>query len=233
MEYLKQFIDLFLHLDDHLAQIIASYQGWTYVILFVIIFLETGIVFTPFLPGDSLIFLTGAFAGGGHLSLPILIVVMTVAAILGDTVNYWIGKHFGRFLLARKTRFFKPEHLARTHAFFEKYGGKTIVIARFVPIVRTFAPFVAGMGAMTYSKFVFYNIIGGIIWVALCASAGYWLGTIPWVKKNFELVILGIIALSVMPIVIEFFRSRRNRSAAPTASSAAQPTPLQPSEPAS
>lgn len=211
MELLKQFVDLFLHLDDHLAQIIVTYQGWTYAILFVIVFLETGIVFTPFLPGDSLIFMSGAFAGRGQLRLDLLLVLLSIAAILGDTVNYWIGKYFGGFLLARKSRFFKPEHLARTHAFFEKYGGKTIILARFVPIVRTFAPFVAGMGAMTYGKFLWYNIIGGVIWVVLCGGAGYWLGSIPWVQKNFELVVLAIIAVSVLPLAIEFLRHRLAR----------------------
>ena len=203
---MKQFVDLFLHLDDHLSQLIQSYGTWTYGILFAIIFLETGVVFTPILPGDSLLFAAGALSHGQGLNIGLLFVLLSVAAILGDTANYAIGKYFGRFLVRR--HLFKPQHLEKTHAFFEKYGGKTIIYARFVPIVRTFAPFVAGMGAMTYRRFFAYNVIGGVVWVAICLAAGYAFGHLEIVKKNFSLVVLAVIGISLLPIVIEVLKHR-------------------------
>ncbi len=210
MEYVRWFIDFFLHLDKHLAEVIASYGVYTYALLFVIIFLETGLVVTPILPGDSLLFAAGTFAALGSLNVGVVFVLLTVAAILGDTVNYAIGKYLGpKVFHFPKSRFFNPEHLRKTHAFYEKYGGKTIIIARFVPIVRTFAPFVAGIGAMTYPKFLAYNVIGGVAWVAICVFAGYFFGNLPFVKKNFSLVILAIIVISVLPAVFEYLRHRR------------------------
>jgi membrane-associated protein len=212
MEALRQLIDLFLHLDKHLEVILAQYGGWAYVILFLIVFCETGLVVTPFLPGDSLLFAAGTFAALGSLSLPGLLVLLTAAAILGDTVNYWVGHFLGRRILsAKRFRVIKPEHLAYTHEFFEKYGGKTIIIARFVPIVRTLAPFVAGLGSMTYGRFMSYNVIGGVGWVAICTVAGYFFGNLKIVRENFSLVVLAIIALSLVPAVWEMVRARRLR----------------------
>jgi membrane-associated protein len=214
MEYVRWFIDFFLHLDKHLAEVIASYGVYTYALLFVIIFLETGLVVTPILPGDSLLFAAGTFAALGSLHVGVVFGLLAVAAVLGDTVNYAIGKYLGpKVFHFPKSRFFNPEHLKKTHAFYEKYGGKTIIIARFVPIVRTFAPFVAGIGAMTYPKFLAYNVVGGIAWVAICVFAGYFFGNLPFVRKNFSLVILAIIVISVMPAVIEYLRHRRDTKA--------------------
>lgn len=219
MEFLHWVVDIFLHLDKHLAEVVAQYHAWTYLILFAIIFLETGLVVTPFLPGDSLLFAAGAIAAleTHPLNIWVLAVLLCAAGILGDTVNYWIGKYAGVFLVRRFPRLIRKEHLDQTHAFFEKYGGKTIVIARFVPIVRTLAPFVAGMGAMNYSKFVFYNVIGAIAWVGLCLAAGYAFGNIPVVKKNFSLVILVIVFISVLPMVYAYWQSRRNAALPPVA----------------
>jgi membrane-associated protein len=212
-----QFISkFFLHLDTSLVELVKDYGTWTYLILFVIVFCETGLVFTPFLPGDSLIFAAGALAARQSLNLAVLFVLLSVAAILGDTVNYWIGKYLGNYILTRHSRWIKKEHLDHTHAFFEKYGGKTIIIARFVPIVRTFAPFVAGLGAMTYSKFIAYNVIGGLMWVTACLGAGYFFGNLPWVSKNFTVVIFAIIIISVIPAVWGYFSARAHaRSARP------------------
>ncbi len=210
METLHFIIDLFLHLDRHLADIIRDYGTWTYGILFVVIFCETGLVFTPFLPGDSLIFAAGALgARDGALSPWLLFLLLSAAAILGDTVNYWIGKYLGEQILRRHSRLIRQEHLDRTHAFFEKYGGKTIIIARFVPIVRTFAPFVAGLGVMNYRKFLAYNVIGGLMWVTICLGCGYAFGNLPIVRDHFSLVILAIILASISPGVIEYLRQRR------------------------
>ncbi|HWM95049.1 MAG TPA: DedA family protein [Thermoanaerobaculia bacterium] len=216
MDALTQLIDIFLNLDEHLRVILEQYGAWTYLLLFLIIFCETGLVVTPFLPGDSLLFAAGAFASLGSLSLAWLLVLLTVAAIVGDTVNYWVGHFLGRRLLnAKRFKVIRPEHLTYTHEFFEKYGGKTIIIARFVPIVRTLAPFVAGLGSMTYGRFMSYNVIGGVAWVVICTVAGYLFGQLPFVKKNFELVVLAIIALSLVPAVWEMYnaRNRRRRAA--------------------
>lgn len=208
MELLQQAIDLFLHLDRHLGELIADYGVWTYAILFAIIFCETGLVVTPFLPGDSLLFAAGTFAARGDLELASLFVLLTVAAILGDTVNYWLGHYIGPRAFTGKVRFLKKEHLDRTHRFYEKHGGKTIILARFIPIIRTFAPFVAGIGAMHYGKFILYNVVGGIVWVGLCLAAGYFFGQIDLVKENFGLVVIAIVVISVLPLAVEFIRAR-------------------------
>jgi membrane-associated protein len=215
METLRYLVDLVLHLNEHLGPFIEAYGGWTYGLLFLIIFCETGLVVTPFLPGDSLLFAAGAFAASGSLSLPMLLVLLIVAAILGDSVNYSIGQFFGTRLLAMKRQVIKPRHIEITREFFEDYGAKTIVIARFVPIVRTFAPFVAGLGAMRYPKFMTYNVVGAVAWVVICTVAGYLVGNLEVVKKNFSLVILGVIGLSLMPAVFEYWRHRRGRKPAP------------------
>lgn len=204
-----EIVDLFLHLDEYLKDIVRDYGTWTYLILFLIIFMETGLVVTPFLPGDSLLFAAGAFAAQGSLDVSLLFALLTVAAILGDTINYQVGNYIGPRIFEReRIRFLKKEHLDRTHAFYEKHGGKTIIIARFMPIVRTFAPFVAGVGSMTYRSFLGYNVIGGIIWIALFIFGGFFFGNIPIVKSNFEVVILVIIAISVLPALVELIRQR-------------------------
>lgn len=209
MELLKTFIDIFLHIDRHFSEIIQHYGLWTYLIMFIIIFLETGLVVTPFLPGDSLLFAAGAFAALGALDMIWLFVILSIAAIGGDTVNYWIGAYVGpKVFHKEKVRFLNREYLDRTHQFYEKYGGKTIIIARFVPIIRTFAPFVAGIGNMTYWKFISYNVIGGVAWIVLCTLAGYFFGNLPIVKENFSLVILAIIIISILPGIIEYLRQR-------------------------
>lgn len=215
MEFLTQALDFFLHLDVHLAEITARYGTGTYVILFLIIFCETGLVVTPFLPGDSLLFAAGAIAALGTLNPAVLVVLLIVAAILGDTVNYWVGKWVGPRAFSGEIRFLKKEYLDRTHAFYERHGGKTIILARFVPIVRTFAPFVAGVGAMTYSKFLMYNVVGAVVWVGLFVPIGYFFGNLPQVKENFSLVILGIIVLSVLPMVVEVIRAMRQQEVPP------------------
>lgn len=208
MDWLREAFHHFTHLDQTLGDLVRQYGAWSYGILFVIVFAETGLVVTPFLPGDSLLFAAGALAGLGSIRLDLAAGVLIVAAILGDTVNYWIGQYLGHRLLAWG-RLIRKEHIDRTHAFFEKYGGKTIIIARFVPIVRTFAPFVAGVGEMTYSRFLAYNVIGALLWVFVCVGLGYLFGNLPLVKNNFSLVILAIIVISIMPAVIEFIRARR------------------------
>ncbi|OGP14189.1 MAG: hypothetical protein A2052_10020 [Deltaproteobacteria bacterium GWA2_54_12] len=210
MELLKDFIEIFMHLDRHLSGVIQAYGGWTYLILFLIIFCETGLVVTPILPGDSLLFAIGTFAALGALELEYLLAGLTIAAILGDSLNYAIGHYMGPKVFSKKdSRIFRKEYLDKTHRFYEKYGAKTIILARFVPIVRTFAPFVAGIGAMSYGRFLTYNIVGGVLWICLFVLGGYFFGGLPIVKQNFTLVILAIIALSVMPGVIEFIRARR------------------------
>jgi len=207
MELINHLVELFLHLDEQLATIISQYGPWTYGILFAIIFMETGFVITPFLPGDSLLFAAGSFAGLGSLNLWVLLILLSIAAVVGDTVNYWIGHYMGD--RAYHVKWIKKEYLDRTHAFFEKHGGKTIFLARFVPIVRTFAPFVAGMGRMSYGYFFSYNVFGGLFWVFLFTLMGYFFGNLPFVQKNFELVIIAIILISVVPAVWEFFKARR------------------------
>ena len=208
MIFIRNAIDFILHIDVHLATIVSQYGGWTYAILFLIIFCETGLVVTPFLPGDSLLFATGALAAATDLSVVLLFVLLTAAAILGDAVNYWIGKTVGEKLFDGRIRYLRREHLDRTHAFYEKYGGKTIVIARFVPIVRTFAPFVAGMGSMSYAKFAAYNVGGAILWIGSLLLAGFMFGNLPIVRDNFGLVIIAIIILSILPAVYEIVRGR-------------------------
>lgn len=197
-----QIIDFILHIDVHLGQIVASYGGISYAILFGIIFVETGLVFVPFLPGDSLLFAAGAFAAIGSLNLWVVLGLMMVAAVLGDTVNYWIGHFFGDQLVNNPKVPIKKEHIEETQKFFAKYGGKTIVLARFVPIVRTFAPFVAGIGKMKYAQFIAYNVIGGVSWVLVATLAGYFFGNISFVKENFSLVVIGIVVVSVVPMLV-------------------------------
>lgn len=217
MEFIKGVFDFILHIDKHLADLITQYGPWVNGILFTVIFVETGLVIWPWLPGDSLLFTAGAFAARPDMGLNVwfLFGLLSFAAVLGDTVNYWIGHYLGpKVFHYQKSRWFNPEHLKRAHAFYEKYGGKTIILARFVPIVRTFAPFVAGIGAMTYPKFIAYNIIGGVAWVAICLAAGYHFGNIPWVQKHFEVVILAIIFISVLPMVIEYLNHRNEQKKA-------------------
>jgi membrane-associated protein len=211
-------IDIFLHLDKHLTQFVATYGGWVYAFLFLIVFAETGLVVTPFLPGDSLLFAAGALAAAGGLNVWAVIALLSVAAVLGDAVNYAAGRFVGPRVFNATDRssglhrLLNREHLERTHAFFEKYGGKAVVLGRFVPIVRTFVPFVAGAGAMTYARFAVYNVVGGLIWVGICTLAGYGFGTVPIVKNNFSLFALGIVFVSVIPIGIEMIRHRLSSS---------------------
>jgi membrane-associated protein len=212
MDFISSLIDFILHLDKHLNEIIQTYGTWTYLLLFLVIFMETGLVITPFLPGDSLLFAAGAFAAQGSLNVFVLFILLSFAAILGDTVNYWIGHYIGPKAFSGNVRFLKKEYMDRTHAFYEKHGGKTIILARFIPIIRTFAPFVAGIGAMTYSHFILYNVIGGLLWVALFTFGGYFFGNLPFVKDNFIIVIITIIFISVLPAVIEFIRARLSGS---------------------
>jgi membrane-associated protein len=211
MEFITMLISFVMHIDVHLGELLRDYGVWTYLILFIIIFIETGLVATPFLPGDSMLFMAGAFAAIGALNVWWLLILLTFSAIAGDTANYWIGHYVGpKIFQKEKVRFLNKKHLERAHQFYEKYGGKTIIIARFVPIVRTFAPFVAGIGSMTYWKFISYNVIGGIAWVAICLFMGFFFGNLPVVKENFSLVIFAIIIISVLPGVIEFLRQYYN-----------------------
>jgi membrane-associated protein len=210
IDLIKKLVDFILHIDRHLAEIIAQYGAWTYGVLFLIIFAETGFVVTPFLPGDSLLFAAGAFCAKPEtgLNVHLMAALLFIAAVAGDTVNYWIGNRVGPAVFKREdSRFLRKKHLERAHAFFEKYGGRAIILARFVPIVRTFVPFVAGVGSMTYRHFIAYNIIGGFIWIYFFTYAGYWFGNREFVQKNFKLVILAIIILSVVPIIWEVYRS--------------------------
>lgn len=212
---MQPLIDLFLHLDRHLAEFIALHGAWVYGLIFVVVFAETGLVVTPILPGDSLLFAVGALAARGALDLGLATLLLLAAAILGDTVNYAAGHYLGPRILTAQDRtgfwhrVLNREHLDRTHAFFERHGGKAVVLGRFVPIVRTFVPFVAGAGAMRYSSFLAYNVGGAIAWVGICVGAGYAFGNVPAVKENFSLVVLGIVAISLLPMAIEFFKSRR------------------------
>jgi membrane-associated protein len=210
LQLVKFLFEFIIHIDVHLSEIIQSYGVWTYLILFLIIFCETGLVVTPILPGDSLLFAAGTFAARGDFNVMWLFVILSIAAILGDTANYWIGSFVGpKIFHKERVRFLNKEYLDRTHQFFEKYGGKTIIIARFVPIIRTFAPFVAGIGSMTYWHFISYNIIGGLAWIAAFVFAGFYFGNITMVKNNFTIVIFAIIIISILPGVIEFIRQHR------------------------
>ncbi len=209
MEFLKQALDFFLHLDRHLSEIIAQYGTWTYAILAAIVFCETGLVVLPLLPGDSLLFAAGAFAGLGALNPWVLFVLLAAMAIVGDTVNYWVGAWVGPRAFTGEFRWLKREYMERTHAFFGRHGGKTIILARFVPIVRTFAPFIAGVGTMSYPRFLAYNVIGGVLWVGLFVWAGYFFGNLPVVRDNFSLVILVIVGISVLPVVFGVIKERR------------------------
>lgn len=208
------FLNLFLHVDKHLATLIQTYGAWVYAVLFVIVFLETGVVVTPLLPGDSLLFAAGTLAAAGSMDVVGLFMLLTVAAILGDTVNYSIGRAVGARAFSGNFRFLKKEYLERTQQFYDRHGRKTIVLARFVPIIRTFAPFVAGVGAMSYGVFVVYNVVGGAVWCAVCVFSGYFFGNLPLVKNNFTAVILLIIFLSILPAIIEFIQTYRRRAAA-------------------
>lgn len=204
---LEQAVSFVLHIDQHLFALVAEYGAWLYFFLFLIVFCETGLVVTPFLPGDSLLFAAGTVAGAGYLSYPMCMAVLLAAAVLGDAVNYEIGRYVGPSIFSRETRFLNKQHLLKAHAFYERHGGKAIILARFIPIVRTFAPFVAGVALMSPAKFLSFNITGAIIWVVGLVSAGYFLGNIPVVKDNFSVVIYGIIIVSVLPVIIEFIRA--------------------------
>lgn len=214
MELLKQFIDIFLHLDKHLSDVISNYGTLTYLILFLIIFVETGLVIMPFLPGDSLLFAAGALAANpaNNLNVFLLMVLLFIAAVIGDTLNYAIGNYIGPRVFSRDYLLLKKEHLNKTQAFYEKHGGKTIIFARFIPIIRTFAPFVAGVGTMKYSKFITFNIVGGALWIVSFLALGYLFGDLPIVKKNFTLLIFGIIFLSILPPIIEVVRGQMKKS---------------------
>ncbi len=214
MDLIRLLVDLVLHLDRHLAEIIAQFGVWTYAILFLVVFCETGLVATPFLPGDSLLFATGTFCALGSLKIGWMIPLICVAAVLGDTVNYWIGHWMGPRVFTRDDVWWlNKRHLLRAQRFYEKHGGKTIILARFIPIIRTFAPFVAGIGAMSYRRFLAFNVVGGCVWVTLFLLAGYFFGNIPIVKNNFSLVIIAIIVISVVPIGVEWLRGRREAAA--------------------
>ena len=208
MEIISELVDFILHLDVHLNTIIKNFGIWTYLILFLIIFLETGVVVTPFLPGDSLLFAAGSFAALGSLNVFALFILLTLAAILGETLNYWIGHFIGPKAFSGNIRFLKKEYMDRTHEFYEKHGGKTIILARFIPIIRTFAPFVAGIGAMDYPHFFFYNVTGAVLWVSIFTFGGYFFGNLPFVRDNFTIVIMVIILISVLPGVFEFLREK-------------------------
>jgi membrane-associated protein len=216
MEMIRTLVDLFLHLDEHLNSVIQSYGLWTYALLFLIIFLETGVVVTPFLPGDSLLFAAGALAAldGSPLNIWFLFLLLFIAAVLGDTVNYWIGNLIGPRVFQQNYRFLKREYLEQTQRFYAKHGGKTVVLARFVPIVRTFAPFVAGVGTMQYGQFLLYNLIGGFLWTVIFTFSGYFFGNIPFVKENFEFVVVAIILISIVPMITEYLRGRKQATQA-------------------
>jgi membrane-associated protein len=208
MNIIASIIDFLLNLNIHLGEIISTYGTATYIILFIVVFVETGLVFLPFLPGDSLLFVAGAFAALGSLNIFVLMAVLMVAAIAGDTVNYWIGRFLGKKIIASKKFHVYQKFLVKTQEFFKKHGGKTIVLARFVPVIRTFTPFVAGIGNMHYGRFLAFNIIGAILWVFICTLAGYFFGNIPIVKDNFSLFVGGIVVVSLIPVVIQFIRER-------------------------
>lgn len=218
MDLIKLGIDFILHMDHYLTQIINTVGGWTYLVLFVVIFIETGLVVTPFLPGDSLLFAAGALSAlpGSILNVYWMYLLMAVAAVLGDTANYWIGHFLGTKAFTGNSRLFKKEYLDRTQAFYEKHGGKTIFLARFIPIIRTFAPFVAGVGKMTYLHFITYNIVGGIVWTALFIFGGYFFGNLPFVQDHFSLIVIAIIFISVLPAVYEIIKAKMEKKSNPT-----------------
>ncbi len=221
MEFISHIIDIFLHLDKYLDQIVSQFGIGTYIVLFLVIFIETGVVVMPFLPGDSLLFAAGALAAASHFLDPVvLFIVLAVAAVLGDTANYWIGHFIGPKVFTQESRFLKREYLDKTQAFYDKHGGKTILLARFIPIIRTFAPFVAGIGKMRYGYFLTYNVVGGILWTALFIFAGYFFGNLPFVKDNFSIVIIAIILISVLPAVYEGVKERRSKAKAAQATEA-------------
>lgn len=209
MEFIRDIVNFALHIDKHLNTVIQNFGNWSYLLLFGVIFLETGFVIAPFLPGDSLLFAVGAFSALGSMNLLWFFIILSVAAIIGDSVNYTLGKLFGEKIVKKENLFFKKEYLDRTHKFYEKYGCKTIILARFLPIIRTFAPFAAGIGEMKYCKFFFYNVIGGILWVAIFLFGGYYFGNMPLIKENFFIAVLAIMALSVAPVVVEFLKHRK------------------------
>ena len=211
MDILDRFIDYVIHLDAHIAELVEGYGPWAYVLLFAIIFCETGLVVTPFLPGDSLLFAAGAVAATGAMSISLLILLLIIAAVVGDSVNYWIGSVFGARAFKEDARILKLDYLRRTQDFYQRYGGKTIVIARFVPIVRTYAPFVAGVAGMNYARFLRFNVMGGVLWIVLFLLGGYLFGAIPFVEDNFALVIVAVILLSIAPMVFEYAKTRRAR----------------------
>jgi len=211
VEFLAALLDIALHLDQHLQALVSEHGAWIYLILFLIVFCETGLVVTPFLPGDSLLFVAGTVAAAGGMDIHLLVVLLIIAAVLGDAVNYAVGHYIGpRIFSHSESRWLNPKHLQRAHDFYEKYGGKTIIIARFVPIIRTYAPFVAGAASMTYTRFAFYNISGAVLWVVSLGYAGYFFGNLPLIKNNLTLVIIGIIILSILPGIIEILRHRRS-----------------------
>jgi membrane-associated protein len=217
MNLILTIVDVFLHLDKHLSEVIQTYGVWTYALLFFVIFLETGFVVTPFLPGDSLLFAAGTFAAAGAFHLPSLILLVFVAAVMGDTANYWIGHQVGPRVFREDFRLLNRKHLERTHDFYERHGGKTIFLARFIPIIRTFAPFVAGIGAMSYPRFLAYNLFGGLVWTTGFTLAGYFFGNIPFIKHNFSIAIMVIILISVLPMAIEYLRHRARSDDTPAA----------------
>jgi membrane-associated protein len=219
MEFIKHAVDFVLHVDKHLLELVATYGTWTYGILFAIIFLETGLVVTPFLPGDSLLFAAGALAGADALDIGVLVPLLIAAAVIGDNVNYVIGRNVGpRVFTAEHNRFFKREHLSRTHEFYERHGGKMLVLARFVPIVRTFAPFVAGIGRMSYPRFLAFSVAGGTLWVASFSLLGYFFGSLPIVQENFSIAVVVVIFISLVPMAVEVWKARRSRTQAGTRS---------------
>lgn len=212
IDLIKQLIDFILHIDKHLLDIVVQYDTWTYLILFVIVFCETGLVVTPFLPGDSLLFAAGALAGGGSLNIGFLIAILLIAAFSGDNTNYFLGRFFGQKVYEKNYKLIKRKYLDQTHAFYEKHGGKTLIIARFMPIIRTFAPFVAGVGSMKYARFISFSIIGNITWVVAFSLAGFFFGGIPIVKRNFTIVIMAIIVISILPPVIATLRAKLKKA---------------------
>jgi membrane-associated protein len=212
VEFLALVIDILLHLDQHLVVFVENYGAWVYALLFVIVFAETGLVVTPVLPGDSLLFVAGTLAAAGGMDVVWLMTTLIVAAILGDTVNYWIGNYVGPKVFSAESRLLNKAHLERAHRFYERHGGKTIVIARFIPIIRTFAPFVAGIGKMSYPRFLLYNVGGAVLWVVSLVAAGFYFGELPFVKQNLTLIIVLIVIISILPGVFEYLRHRRARS---------------------